>query len=272
MGGLKEIELGSVQETLFLPLWGRAIETQKKKPLLIDNKALSIINSIPYDFTVMSKNINKVVQASWVARSIFFDKKIKAFIDVYPEATIANIGCGLDTTFDRVDNGKIQWIDLDLPDTIDLRKKFISESNRRHFIPKSVFDQSWYNSIDKKDKVMLLIAGVLCYFSESDVKRLFNDFHTFIPGAEVVFDYFSAIGMKVSNKKVIENGGMDKSAYLKWSIDNILEIERWDSNIKILSYMPMYREHKKNFSMLERIGMTIADMLKIVSLTHIKIK
>ncbi len=267
----EEIELGSVQETLLLPLWGRAIETQKKKPLLIDKKAVSIINCIPYDFTEISKNINKIVQASWIARSIFFDKKIKAFIDLFPEATIANIGCGLDTTFDRVDNGKIQWIDLDLPDTIDLRKKYISESDRRHFIPKSVFDQSWYDRIEKKDKVMLLIAGVLCYFSESDVKRLFNDFHTFLPGVEVVFDYFSPIGMKVSNKKVIEDGGMDKSAYLKWSIDNIQEIEKWDSNIKVISNMPMYREYKKNFSMLVRIGMSITDILKIVSLAHIRI-
>ena len=271
MEEMKGINLGSVQETLLLPLWGRAIETQKKKPLLIDNKAVSIINSIPYDFNVISKNISEVVQAGWIARSLFFDNKIKIFIKTHPEATIANIGCGLDTTFDRVDNGKMQWLDLDLPDTIDLRKKYIFESDRRHFIPKSVFDQSWYDRIEKKNKVMLLIAGVLCYFSQSDVKRLFNEFHTFLPGVEVVFDYFSNIGMKVSNKKVIEDGGMNESAYLKWSINNILEIEKWDKNIKVISYMPMYREYKKNFSILKRIGMNIADMLKMVSLAHIRI-
>ncbi len=271
MDNINEIKLGSVQETLLLPLWGRAIETQKKKPLLVDSKAVSIINNIPYDYTVISKNISHLVQASWIARSIFFDKEIKAFIDVYPQATIVNIGCGLDTTFDRVDNGKIRWIDLDLPDTIDLRKKYISESNRSHFIPKSVFDQNWYDGIEKKDRVMLLIAGVLCYFSESDVKRLFNDFHTYIPGAEVVFDYFSILGMKVSNKKVIEKGGMDKSAYLKWGIDNIMNIEGWSSNIKVISCMPMYKEYKKHCSMLKRIGMNIADLLKMISLAHIRI-
>ena len=113
MENINGIKLGSVQETLFLPLWGRAIETQKKKPLLIDKKTVSKINSIPYDFTEISKNNSKTVQASWIARSIFFDNKIKTFIEANPEATIVNIGCGLDTTFDRVDNGKIQWIDLD---------------------------------------------------------------------------------------------------------------------------------------------------------------
>ncbi len=271
MQKINEIRLGSVQETLFLPLWGRAVETQKKKPLLIDNTAVSIINSIPYDFTLISKNINKIVRAGWIARSIFFDKKIKAFIATYPEATVVNIGCGLDTTFDRVDNGQIQWIDLDLPDTIDLRKKYISESERRYVLPKSVFDQSWYERIENKDKVMLMIGGVLCYFSESDVKRLFNDFHTFIPGVDVVFDYLSSFGVKVSNKRIIENGGMDKSAYLRWSIDDIVEIEGWDSNIEVISYMPLYKEHKKNFPMLKRFGMNIADILKPVSLAHVRI-
>lgn len=266
-----EIKLGSVQKTLLLPLWGRAIETQKQKPLLIDDKAVSIINSIPYDFTVISKNINKFVQYGWIARSIYFDKKIRSFIDLFPEATIVNVGCGLDTTFDRVDNGKIQWIDLDLPDTIDLRRKYISESERRHFISKSVFDRSWYDGIENKNNVMLLIAGVLHYFSESDVKGLFNDFHTYLPGVEVIFDYASKLGMKVSNKRVIEKGGMDKSARIKWGINSIMEIEKWDRNIEVISNMPMYKDHKKNYSIMERIGMNIADTLKIMSLAHVRI-
>jgi O-methyltransferase involved in polyketide biosynthesis len=266
-----EIKLGSVQETMLLPLWGRAIETQKQEPLLIDNKAVSIINSIPYDFRKISKNINKLTLVSWIARSIFFDKEIKTYLDVFPEATIVNIGCGLDTTFDRVDNGRLQWIDLDLPDTIDLRKKYIHESDRRQFIPKSVFDNSWYNRIINKKNVMLLIAGVLYYFSESDVKKLFTDFHTYLPGSEIIFDYASGLGIKIANKQVLEKGGMDESAYLKWGIDNIFEIEKWDSNIKVIINMPMYKEHKKNYPILKRIGMNIADSLKIMSLVHIRI-
>lgn len=266
-----EIKLGSVQETLLLPLWGRAIETKKRKPLLVDNKAVSIVNSIPYDFTTISKNINNLSRHSWIARSIYFDKKIEAFIDIFPETTIINVGCGLDTTFDRIDNGKIRWMDLDLPDTIELRRKFISESDRRYFVPKSVFDTSWYDRIERKKNVMLLIAGVLYFFDESEIKRLFSDLHTFIPGVEIIFDYASKLGVKVANKKVLKKGGMDKSAYLKWGIDNISEIEKWDSNIKVISNMPMYKEHKKNYSLIKRIGMNMADTMKISSFAHIRI-
>jgi len=64
---------------------------------------------------------------------------------------------------------------------------------------------------------------------------------------------------------------MDKSAYLKWGINNIMEIEKWDTNIRIISDMPLYEEHKRNYPMIMRIGMNIADILKPMSLAHIKI-
>jgi O-methyltransferase involved in polyketide biosynthesis len=271
MENSNEIKLGSVQKTLLLPLWGRAIETQKPEPLLVDNKAVSIINNIPYDFTVIAENINPLSRISWIARSIYFDKKIKEFINVFPNATIVNIGCGLDTSFDRVDNGKIHWYDLDLPDTIELRKKYISETDRCRFISKSVFDTSWYDAIDKKSQVMFLIAGVLYYFDENEVKRLFNDFHATLPGLEIVLDYASKRGIKLSNKVVLDKGGMDKSAYLKWGINDIMEIEKWADYITVISHEPMYKEHKKKYSLFQRIGMGIADVMKIMSLAHIRI-
>lgn len=267
----KEIKLDGVPETMLLPLWGRAVETQKQKPLLIDNKAAYIINSIRYDFTTISNNIRKLTRASWIARSIFFDKKIKEYINVNPNATIVNVGCGLDTTFDRIDNGKINWIDLDLPDAIELRRQFFQESERSRFIAKSVFDTSWYNDIINKDNVMLLIAGVLYYFEESEVRILLTDIHRYLPGSEIIFDHASKLGVKLSNEQVIKGGGMNKSAYLKWGIDNIFEIEKWGTYIKVFSNMPMYNEYKKNYSFTKRIGMNISDYLKIMSLTHIRI-
>ncbi len=271
MTNTKEINLGSVQETMLLPLWGRAVETLKPNPLLVDKKAVEIINSIHYDFSTIATNISKLSRASWIARSIYFDKKISEFISVNPDATVVNVGCGLDTTFDRIDNGRINWIDLDLPDAIELRKQYFQESGRRRNVAKSVFDTTWYDEIKTREKVLLLIAGVIYYFDDSEVRRLFSEIHTFIPGAEIILDYASRFGIKLSNKQVIKRGGMNESAYLKWGTDDIYEIEKWDSFIKVISNMSMYKEHKKNYRLAKRIGMGIADRFKVMSLAHIKI-
>ena len=107
-----KIDLDNVQETLLLPLWGRATESQKEKPKLVDSKAVEIVNKIDYDFSTIAKNISWVSQLSWVARSLHVDKVIHNFISLHPNGTIVNIGCGFDTTFERIDNGKITFYDL----------------------------------------------------------------------------------------------------------------------------------------------------------------
>jgi O-methyltransferase involved in polyketide biosynthesis len=271
MNKKKEIELGSVQETLLLPLWGRAIETQKQNPLLVDWTAVSIVNELDYDFGRISKKVSKLSLQSWISRCIYFDSKIHEFMDLYPDSTIVNIGCGLDTTFDRIDNGRIHWIDLDLPDAISLRRIFIKESDRRRFVDKSVFDVSWYNSIAESGKVMLLMAGVIYYFDEKRVQQLFMDFHKYIPDSEVIFDYSSSKGVELANKNVIDKGGMDKNAYLQWGCNDIHDLEKWGDYIKVLSDIPMFADHKKHFPMRKRIGMIISDKIRVMSLTHIKI-
>lgn len=272
MNAQDQIVLGSVQETLFLPLWGRAVETKKEQPLLVDNTAVAIIESIPYDFSVIAHNVSPLSRVSWIARSLYFDKQIKEFLGQYSDAIVVNVGCGLDTTFERVDNGRLQWIDLDLPDVIALRKQYIPENERRKCISCSVFDTCWYQNIKHEEHVMLLIAGVLYYFEEVDIKRLWSDIYTFIPGTEVVFDYSSPLGIKMANKQVIDKAGMNRSAYLKWGIDNIMDLEQWDPHIKVMHHMPMFQEYRQYYPMRKRIGMMIADRLKVMSLAHIQIE
>ena len=115
------ITRGSVQETLMLPLWGRAFKTKRDKPRLIDEKAVEIVNRVDYDFSTIEQTQS---QHGWVARSLHTDKLARAFIERHPRATIVNLGCGMDTTFSRVDNGKITFYELDFPDVIALRKHF----------------------------------------------------------------------------------------------------------------------------------------------------
>ncbi len=55
-------ELGSVQKALLLPLWGRAVETRKARPLLVDQTAVRIVESIGYDFSTISRNISFITR------------------------------------------------------------------------------------------------------------------------------------------------------------------------------------------------------------------
>jgi len=269
MAEKEEVTLGSVQETLLLPLWGRAVETQTNNPLLKDETAVTITKSISYNFETIAKNVNKLSMKSWIARSIFFDGIIKNFIAEYPEAVIVNIGCGLDTTFDRIDNGKVRWFDLDFPEVIELRQKYIKQSERRRFIAKSALDFSWFNDVPAKQNTLFMVAGVLYYFTNQEVKNLFLALQKNFGKSEIIFDYSSPKGVEIANKKVITSAGMGSSSFLTWGIENIKEIENWNKGIKVIKSIPMFHEFKKNFPLYKRIGMNISDMLKIMSLAHV---
>jgi O-methyltransferase involved in polyketide biosynthesis len=158
------INLGNVQKTLFLPLWGRAVESRKRKPLLIDETAIKIIEQVDYDFSPMTQNLDELTQIAWIKRSLFCDRVIEKFLTNYPEGTIVNIGCGLDTTFERIDNGRLKWYDLDLPDVIELRSMFVKENERRKFIATSFLEKEWLKKIEVRGNVLFIAAGVFYYF------------------------------------------------------------------------------------------------------------
>ena len=151
-----EQNLSGVPETLLVPLWARAVEMKHSNPIVKDDKALEIMEQINYDFGKLDEDDkNWPTQVSVVVRTGLLDKAVKVFMDKNPDGFILNIGCGLDTRFYRLDNGSIQWYDLDLPESLQIRKQFFEETDRYKMIPKSVFDYSWINEINVKLIIIL---------------------------------------------------------------------------------------------------------------------
>lgn len=265
-----KIKLGDIQRTLLLPLWGRAMETQKLNPLLIDNYALDIIKKINYDFSSITENISEISQLGWVARSLIFDTIIKQFLEKNPKATIVNIGCGFDTTYERIYNGDIYWYDLDLPDVIELRKQFIKENNRRKFIISSFLDYGWLNKLEIKDNVLFIAAGVFYYFEEFQIREFILKICDLFPGSEIVFDATSSVEM--ANKLVVKRVGLDEKSFLKWELKNAKKLELWDQRITVIGQYPMFKNIRKNIHIKNKIITGISDLLKMQYVVHLKIR
>ncbi|MGE5621067.1 MAG: class I SAM-dependent methyltransferase [archaeon] len=264
------VDLGSVQLTLLLPLWGRAIETKKAKPLLKDETAAEIINKIDYDFSTVAASVKDVTQFEWICRSIHIDKAIREFLEKHPRATIVNVGCGLDTTFDRVDNGSLQWYELDLPDVIELRSKFIPETSRRKFIARSFLDDSWLNEIRVEDNILLIAAGVLYYLEEESLKEIFAKIACRFPSGEFIFDAASPVGVKAANEKLLQKVGLDERSFLKWPLQNAADIQKWNIRLEFVKEFPVYKGMKKGLPLRNKIICSVADHYKMMYMVHLK--
>ena len=122
MADPQQVKLGAVQETLFIPLAARARETRKRRPMLRDPKAVQMVESIDFDTAKYGRGTGGLVT---LLRTATFDVWVRDFLSRNPDGTVVEIGTGLNTRFERVDNGAVHWIDLDLPDTIELRRQYL---------------------------------------------------------------------------------------------------------------------------------------------------
>lgn len=91
------------------------------------------------------------------------------------------------------------------------------------------------------------------------------------PGCEIFFDSASPLGVKVANKKVIKDGGMDETAILKWGIKSAKVIEKWDKRIQLVKEFPMFKGMKTGLPLKMKYGLCISDLLKIMSMVHLRI-
>jgi len=168
-----KIKLDGVAETLLITLNARAKDYENPKSVLHDKKSFEIASQLDYDF--------KKFDTAWasyygvLARAYIMDEEVKKFIERYPDCVIVSIGCGLDTRFERVDNGKITWYNLDLPEVIEIRKLFFIEHDRVKNISKSVFESDWTKEVVTDGKELLIVSeGVLMFFNEDEVKNFIN--------------------------------------------------------------------------------------------------
>jgi len=269
----KKVELGKLQETMVLPLWGRFLESKKNDPLVYDSKAIEIINNMDYDFSEMENKLTEYHALAWAVRSKTMDVAVENFIKKHPKAVIVNIGAGLDTSFERADNGEITWYDLDLPDAIEFRKKFIDETDRRCYISKSVFDYSWFDDIKSKNNNILFIAsGVLEFFKEEDLKKLFYELACKFPNGELFFDTLSEEGLKYANDVMVKAGM--KEGMMEWGINSANEITKWNDKIEVADEFSYYERipRKKEWSNSVVETMNMCDKMKYANFYHLKFK
>ena len=268
---MSTVALESVQQTLLLPLWGRAVEAAKLHPLLVDPIAAAIVAAIDYDFSTIANNISPITQLAWIARSIHTDRTLRQFLALHPAATVVNLGCGLDTTFERVDNGRLTWYDLDLPGVIELRRKYIPPRERCRPIAVSLLDDAWTPQIAPTGAVFFIASGVFYYFEEAEIRAFLIRLAGQFPGCEVLFDACSPRGMHIANRRVIQAGGMDRSAFLKGGLVRAKDLEAWDSRIAVVEEYRIFRDMRHGLSLKETWGTLLSDGLKIMSMVHLKL-
>jgi O-methyltransferase involved in polyketide biosynthesis len=214
-------QLGGVQETLFIPLVARARESSRKRPLLRDPKAAEIIRSTRLDTARYSRGAGG---AFFVLRTAILDTWVRAFLAGHPAGTVVEIGTGLNTRFERVDNGQAHWIDLDLPDVIELRRRFFADTARRRMVAASVLDEAWLHDVRQSPGPYLFVAeAVLAYLPEDQATQALARIAAQFPGALVALDTYT---QRTLDRQHRMSAKRNLQARLAWACDDPRSLER----------------------------------------------
>lgn len=121
------IEKNTVQETLVIPLYGRKICTEIYPDLYRDDTAKKLIEQIDYDFSLLEEQAKKTMYRfgflEVAVRQNDLAWEIKDYLKTHPKAAVVNLGCGLDDTGRKCDNGECKIYNLDFADVIIIRLK-----------------------------------------------------------------------------------------------------------------------------------------------------
>lgn len=104
------------------------------------------------------------------------------------EPVVVALGEGLDSQLWRVDDGRVRWVSVDLPDAIRVRERFLPAHPRASHVAGSILEPAWLDAVPTSAPPFIAAAGVLMYFTESDVRSLLTRIGERFPGAEIFFD------------------------------------------------------------------------------------
>lgn len=225
-------DLKDVSETLLITLYARAVESQRPDALMKDDKAAEIVKQLDCDFSHLKLHGHDEIAV--ILRMREFDRHARHFLDHNPMGGVVHIGCGLDTRFERVDNGRVEWYDLDLPEVIELRRKLIGgEGERYRLLSGSVLESTWLEALSaqRQRPILFLAEGVFPYFETMQVKSLVLTLRDNFPGAELVCDAHTPFVIWADNLQLAFS---KINARLRWGLKHGKDVESWGSGITLL--------------------------------------
>jgi methyltransferase (TIGR00027 family) len=244
------ITLPDVAETGMLTFYCHVIESQSPNPILLDEKAVEISRQLSPVFANSSNSLLRNLAKGKVKKELVthitlrakkYDEYASSFLKGNPDGIIVNIGCGMDSRFLRIDNGKVTSFDLDLPEMIEYKKQFYKETDRYHLIAGSVFDYAWMDQVTKigNRPVLFMAEGVFMYLDGEKVKDLVLTLQSRFPGSELVCEVVTAFFTRKPWNRMValkmnQLLGVGKSAAFTFGIESSRELEKWHSGIEYL--------------------------------------
>ena len=244
------IEKNTIQETLVIPLYARALCTRRFPQLFSDPLSVELLERLDYDFSALEQTSGGLMQTFGAMEAAMRQSdlawEVRDYLRDHPRAAVVNLGCGLDQTGRSCDNGQCRLYNIDLPDVMAVREALLPAGEREKNLAADLNDLSWFDAIDTPpaDGAVFFAAGVFYYFRTEQVCALCAAMAERFPDGRLVFDAAGPAAVKLMLKTWVKQAGIrDVGAYFSVR-DAEKELTSWSNRISISSrgYMLGYQD------------------------------
>lgn len=231
---------------------------------LIDNRI---------DFSRINIRMSEYKNLILMANTAACENKIRKYIMEYPNCTIVCIGCHLENTFAGMDNGRIQWYNIDTHNIMSVRRSLYGEREREKTVGRSLMDFSWVDDINcvRDHGVLFVCQDAFTYMTRQQVKSLVEKLLNKFPGSELVFAASTSGASFWDNHMRHSWNGRRK---LRMSVDDAQKLfGAWRSDYQVKAEEPVtkYIGHLKGLKPLTYIGLKYNMITYNHKIIHIKL-
>ncbi|WP_371657971.1 class I SAM-dependent methyltransferase [Streptomyces sp. NBC_00280] len=181
------IRLTGVHETLLATLQARAIDNRAQEPVLGDATAEDLLRRIDYDFRRIKTAAKDVRTVTFRAKKL--DEWTLAFLNEHPDAVVLHLACGLDSRAFRLDTpAGVEWIDVDVPQVVELRSRLYQKRDGYRMIGSSVTAEGWLDSVPADRPTLVVAEGLTPYLGEADGEEMLRRLTQHLSRGSIMFD------------------------------------------------------------------------------------
>jgi methyltransferase (TIGR00027 family) len=231
-------EFTPTQESLFLTLGSRALDSRLPRPFLGDTMADEILATIGYGLEKFPQLTTKLLDRrsrvfDAAVRAKVLDEMVRRFVLRQPDAVVLDLGAGLDGRMFRLDPPPtVEWYDIDFPEVIALRRQLLPQPANAHNVGADLTDPDWLQDIPRERPAMMVADGLVLFLQQDDFVSLLNRLTAHFPGGELALNAYTTWAIwtfKHSRAMRAIAGGIANGGF-----NDPRKLERWVDGLTLL--------------------------------------
>lgn len=232
--------LTPVEQTLFLTLYARALDSRAPRPILGDMMADELVGRIDYDFAKLKPTSSMVVQVA--LRGKMLDEVVRRFVADHPDAVVVDLGAGLDDRMFRITPpSTVDWYDVDYPEVIALRENLLPAHARAHAVGASLTDPHSLDRIPADRPAMLVADGLFAFLTQEDTIALFTRLTDHFHSGDLAFNDYGRLRIAVWLAKHYRRTRLVGALITNPGFNDPHEPERWNPRLTLVEEASLAR-------------------------------